>query len=186
MPSEEPRHPNAQEPVDEEFKLVYGQLRRLAAWYLSGERPNHTLQPTALIHEAYLKLAASQDVSFRNREHFMALAAQAMRRILVDHARRLRAEKRGGGQQPIELGHVLVVHGDQEIIDLDRALTRLAEVDPRASRIMELSVFGGMSAAQIAEIFQLSDRMVRYEVAHARAWVLDSMGHSQDGGLSSA
>lgn len=167
--------PSACEPLDETFAVVYEELRRLARWHMSGEAGHHTLQATALIHEVYVKLAASPDLSFRNREHFLVVASTAMRRVLVDHARRRRSQKRGGALVPIEFGDLLTVHNDVELIDLDRALSQLIELDPRAGRIFELTVFGGMSAVEIAKMFELSDRMIRYELAHARAWVLQRL-----------
>lgn len=170
---------SAGDPLDSEFEVVYDQLRQLAAWFLAGERQEHTLQPTALLHEAYLKLAAGSNITFRSREHFLALAAQAMRRILVDHARKRAAAKRNGGMRPIEFGHLLVVHSEEEMIDVDRALKQLARLDPRSSRILELSLFGGMNSTQIAEMFELSPRMVRHEIAHARAWLLECLGESE-------
>src|SRR5215475_8874674 len=127
--------------------LVYDDLRKLAAWQLQAERPDHTLQPTALVHEVYLKLAAQNPVDWQNKAHFFALAAQVMRHILVDHARTRYREKRGGAQTRIALDDAgaLVSPSDPELIALDNALNALAEKDPRKSMIVELRYFGGLS-----------------------------------------
>ncbi|HEY7728735.1 MAG TPA: sigma-70 family RNA polymerase sigma factor [Candidatus Eisenbacteria bacterium] len=156
--------------------LVYEEMRRLAAGYLRSERPGHTLQPTALAHEAYLRLLDQRDVSWQNRAHFMGLAAQAMRRILVDYARRRGAEKRGGGAAPVALESVEVAAGADAtagvpIEDLHSALERLAELDARQSRVVELRFFGGLSIEEAAEVLAVSPATVKRDWTLARAWL---------------
>src|SRR5215470_14008314 len=127
--------------------LVYDDLRRLAAWQLQSERPDHTLQPTALVHEVYLKLAGQNPVEWHNKAHFFALAAQVMRHILVDHARNKQRDKRGGGQARASLDEALKLSARNEpsLIELDEALSTLAKKDERKGRIVELRYFGGLS-----------------------------------------
>lgn len=160
--------------VDALFESVYSDLRHQAVWQMNSERGDHTLQATALIHEVYLRLSIADDLTFRSHEHFLAVASNAMRRVLIDHARRRGSDKRGGGV-PITFGTTFVIRTDDELIDLDRAMKELSACDPRAGHILNLHVFGGLKTAQIAERFELSERMVRYEIAHARAWVLARM-----------
>lgn len=153
--------------------LVYDDLRRLAAWQLQAERSEHTLQPTALVHEAYLKLAGQNPVEWQNKAHFFALAAQVMRHILVDHARTKQRDKRGGGQTNIALDEVLNVSRTSEpnLIELDEALSTLAEQDARKSRIVELRYFGGLSIEETAEVLGISSATVRREWTLAKAWL---------------
>src|SRR5436190_4740991 len=134
------------EALDRLLPLVYDELRRLAHSYLTRERPDHTLQTSALVHEAYLKLLDQRSVNWQNRAHFFAISAQAMRRILLDNARRHTAAKRGGGGQKVSLDEVATLTGDvanESLIELDKALQRLATIDPEQSRIVELRYFGG-------------------------------------------
>src|SRR5262247_2710291 len=135
--------------------LVYDDLRKLAAWQLQAERPDHTLQPTALVHEVYLKLAAQNPVDWQNKAHFFALAAQVMRHILVDYARTRQREERGGAQTRIALEDALNLSSppDSEMIALDDALNAMAEKDPRKSLIVELRYFGGLSIEETAFVF---------------------------------
>ena len=153
--------------------LVYDELRRRAGSYLRGERPDHTLQPTALVHEAYVKLVNQREAKWKDRAHFCAVAAEAMRRILIDHARKHRAARRGGGGQRVTLCDAI---GDPrsmevDVIDLDDALTRLRELHERQSRVVELRFFGGLSVEEIAEILEVSPRTVKGDWRVARAWL---------------
>jgi RNA polymerase sigma factor (TIGR02999 family) len=161
------------------FALVYDELRRLAASALRRERPDHTLQPTALVHEAYLRLADEPDARWESRAHFLAVAAQAMRRILVDHARGRNALKRGQGEphQPLDGVEVEAV-GSLTTIDLlalDDALGRLASLDPRQARVVELRFFGGLTIEETAAVTGLSERTVKREWQMARAWLRREM-----------
>jgi RNA polymerase sigma factor (TIGR02999 family) len=153
--------------------LIYGELRRLAAHYMARERPNHTLQTTALLHEAYLRLVDQRQSNWRNRAHFYGAAAQVMRRILVDHARARQSEKRGGGVTRLSLDESLAIPDGQpeELILLDRALERLAEMDPRQSRIIELRFFAGLSVEETAEVMGISPKTVKRDWSVARAWL---------------
>lgn len=153
--------------------LVYDDLRRLAAWQLQTERTEHTLQPTALVHEAYLKLVAQNPVDWRNKAHFFALAAQIMRHILVDHARGKQRDKRGGGQVNIALDEALGLSHPSEpgLVELDEALNTLARQDARKSRIIELRYFGGLSIEETADLLGISTATVRREWTLAKAWL---------------
>lgn len=156
--------------------LVYGELRRLAARSLEGERKDHTLQPTALVHEAFLRLAGGAVPRWQDRVHFYAVAAQVMRRLLVDHARARRTEKRGGGARPLPLEAALDIGspeaGDPELlIALDEALVELAVHDPRKARIVELRFFGGLTIEETAEVLDLATSTVILEARLARAWL---------------
>lgn len=157
--------------------LVYDDLRKLAAWQLQSERPDHTLQPTALVHEVYLKLAAQNPVEWQNKAHFFALAAQIMRHILVDYARTRQREKRGGAQTKVALGDALNLRSpsDPELIALDESLKALAEKDPRKSLIVELRYFGGLSIEQTADALGVSTTTVRREWTMAKAWLRREM-----------
>ena len=153
--------------------LVEAELQRLARHYLRGERPDHTLQPTALVNEAYLRLLDWKNVSWQNRAHFMGIAANMMRRILVDHARRHRFLKRGGEMVKVSLdGRQLgSSERDPDLVALDEALTRLAEIDHRKSRVVELRFFGGLSVEEAAEFLSISPRTVKREWSLAQAWL---------------
>jgi RNA polymerase sigma factor (TIGR02999 family) len=153
--------------------LVYEDMRRLAAWQLQIERPEHSLQPTALVHEAYLKLAGQNPVDWRNKAHFFALAAQIMRHILVDHARGRLRDKRGGGQAALALDDALEVSkpSDPGLIELDDALSMLAVQDARKSQIVELRYFGGLSIEETADVLGISPTTVRREWTLAKAWL---------------
>ena len=157
--------------------LVYEELHRLAARYMRKEDPGHTLQATALVNEAYCRLIEQKDVRWQNRAHFYGIAAQLMRRILVDHARSRRRAKRGGGAEKISLDETAVIPQPQSshIILLDDALTRLAQFDPQKSSIVELKFFGGLTTEEIAEVEQLSIRMIEREWRKARAWLYDAI-----------
>ena len=158
--------------------LVYDDLRRLAAWQLQTERTEHTLQPTALVHEAYLKLAAQNPVDWQNKAHFFALAAQVMRHILVDHARAKQRDKRGGGQASVALDEALELSHPSEpgLVELDEALNTLAMQDARKSRIVELRYFGGLSIEETADLLGVSTATVRREWTLAKAWLRLELG----------
>ena len=159
--------------LDEMLPHLYSELRRLANSYLSKERSGHTLQPTALVHEAYLRLIKQQNVDWKNRAQFFGLAAEMMRRILLNHARRRAANKREGKSERISLSGVAASSGMKEIdlIALDDALKQLAAMDSRKSRIVELKFFTGLKTAEIAEILQISISTVEREWTVARTWL---------------
>ena len=162
--------------LDELLSLVYSELRRLAASYLRRERQGHTLQPTALVHEAYLRLIDQTQVRWQNRAHFFGVAAQMMRRILVDHARQQQAEKRGGEFQKFSLDDMninLDVSGERasNLVALDEALERLAALDPQKARVVELRFFGGLSVEETAEVLGVSAPTVKRQWRMAKAWL---------------
>ena len=158
--------------LDELLPLVYDELRRLARIYLQRERSEHTLQSTALVHEAYLRLV-NQDVSWQNRAHFFGIAAQMMRRVLVDHARGRNASKRGDGVCRVTLDEEIMGAGekDVDVIALDEALTSLAKFDPQQSRIVELRFFSGLSIEDTSEVLKISPATVKRDWAMAKAWL---------------
>ncbi|MBN2295303.1 MAG: sigma-70 family RNA polymerase sigma factor [Pirellulales bacterium] len=153
--------------------MVYGELRQLAAQFLRHERNNHTLQPTALVHEAFMKLVDQTNVDWQSRAHFFAISSQAMRRILVDHARQHQAAKRGGGHKRIVLDENLIGETQRagNLLALEDALTKLAELDPRQAKIVELRFFGGLSVAEVAEVLDMSKRSVEREWTMVRSWL---------------
>lgn len=153
--------------------LVYEELRRLASSYMRRERPDHLLQTTALVHEAYLRLAEQQDVGYQNRAHFFAAAAQVMRHILVDYARGCRRAKRGEGMAPLALGDVAVLSDRraEEVLAVNSALERLAAMDARKGRVFEMRYFGGMSVEEAAEALKVSPATVAREWRMAKAWL---------------
>jgi RNA polymerase sigma-70 factor, ECF subfamily len=153
--------------------LVYDELRRLASRHLRHERAGHTLQTTALVHEAYLKLVDQKDANWQNRVHFFAAAAQVMRRILVDHARGRRAFKRGGGYCRLSLDAAALSseEKDADLLTLNEALDSLAAIDPQQSRVVELRVFGGLTVEETAEALGVSTRTVKREWNMAKAWL---------------
>jgi RNA polymerase sigma-70 factor (ECF subfamily) len=159
--------------------LVYGELRRLAAHYLRGERSDHTLQPTALVHEAYLRLTKLHDVDWQSRSHFFATAATVMRRILVDHARAQQADKREALHNALNLEDALVVSParSSELIALDEALDKLAQLDARRSKIVELRFFGGLSEEETGTVLGVSARTVKRDWRIAKAWLFDELNH---------
>jgi RNA polymerase sigma-70 factor (ECF subfamily) len=154
--------------------LVYDELRALAAKHLRGERPNHTLQPTALVHEAYLRLIDQTRVHWQGRTHFFAIGAQIIRRILVDHARQRKRRKRGGGAARVTLDDAVALapQRDEEILALDEALEKLAKLDPRQAQVVEMRFFGGLSVKEVAEQLKVSTRTVEGDWTMARAWLL--------------
>jgi RNA polymerase sigma factor (TIGR02999 family) len=154
--------------------IVYGELRELANNYLRRERADHTLQPTALVHEAYMKLVDQRNVQWQNRAHFFGVAANIMRRILVDHARKHNSEKRGGEFSKEQLEEALVVVSDEksfELLALDEALENLNEMDPQKARIVELRYFGGLSVEETAEVMGVSEITVKRHWKLAKAWL---------------
>jgi RNA polymerase sigma-70 factor (ECF subfamily) len=154
-------------------EAVYPELRRIAGRYLKRERAGHTLQATALVNEAYLRLVGQIDKDWKNRSHFFAVAAQLMRRILVDYARERKAQKRDGGRRRVDLSDTLMISDDRldEIIVIDAALNRLAEWDPRQCRVVELRFFSGLTEDEIAEILGVAPRTVKRDWRVAKAWL---------------
>jgi len=155
------------------FSLIYEELHRLAARYLRGERADHTLQATALVHEAFIRLMGHTGVDWQDRTHFFAVAAQSMRHILVDYARAHQAQKRGGRDLRITLQEPLLISAEQSgmMMALDEALDRLGRLDPRQCKIVELRYFGGFTTAEIAQILAISPKTVEREWDMARAWL---------------
>jgi RNA polymerase sigma factor (TIGR02999 family) len=161
------------EALDSLLPLVYEEMRRLAARALRRERPGHTLRATALAHEAYLRLVDQREVRWQNRAHFLGVAAQAIRRILIDYAREQKRLKRGAGREKILLDDVDVpfMPPSVDILALDEALGRLAGMDPRQAQIVELRFFGGLTVEETAEVLQVSPGTVAREWTHAKAWL---------------
>jgi RNA polymerase sigma factor (TIGR02999 family) len=158
--------------LDELIPLVYDELRRLAGRYMRRESQGHTLQTSALVNEAYLRLIDQKYVKWQNRAHFYGVAAQLMRRILVDHARSRSRTKRGGGTQMVSLADQAVVSEETaEVIALDVALNSLAEMDPRKSQIVEMKFFGGLTTEEVAEVLNVTTRTVEREWRKAKAWL---------------
>lgn len=159
--------------LDQLMPIVYEELRRLARGFMGRERNNHTLQTSALINEAYLKLVDQDETNWQNRAHFFAVAAQIMRHILVDHARSYGYEKRGAGARRVSLDDAKVFSGERarELVALDEALKDLATVDPRKSRLVELRFFGGLNIDETAEVMDLSPTTVQREWRAAKAWL---------------
>ena len=162
--------------------LVYDELRRTAQGLMRRERVDHTLQPTALVHEAWVKLVEQDSVAFNDRAHFLGIAARCMRQVLVDHARAHRAEKRGGDRQAVTLDeNMLSSQSDQlELLALDDALSKLSELDERAARVAERRVFGGMTIAEIAADLDVSRRTVDGDWSMARLWLSRELSDEPD------
>ncbi len=166
--------------VDDILPLIYDELRRLASNYLRRERSDHTLQPTALVHEAYIKLIDQTQVKWQNRAHFFGIAANIMRRILVDYARQHKADKRGGAAEklPLEEEILIVSEGKSaELLALDEALENLAKIDPQKSKIVELRYFGGLSVEETAEVLGVSEITVKRHWRMAKAWLYGQLSH---------
>jgi RNA polymerase sigma factor (TIGR02999 family) len=159
--------------VDELIPFLYSELKRMAAAQLRAERPGHTLQVTALVHEAYLKLVDQRQVNWQNRAHFFGVAAQVMRRILLDYAKGRAREKRGGDVQKTSLDEALLVSHDRayELVEIDQALGRLEALDRRQAQVVEMRFFGGLSVEETAEALGVSEPTVKREWAMARAWL---------------
>jgi RNA polymerase sigma factor (TIGR02999 family) len=157
--------------------LVYDELQRIAHQYMQGQRPGHTLQTTALVNEAYLRLTDQKKPSFTNRSHFFAVAAKAMRQILVNHAKAAQRQKRGGGAAKIDLEEVALVAPERprEILELNEALERLAMLDSRKAQVVELSYFGGLKQDEIAAVLKVSSVTVRRDWVFAKAWLYNEL-----------
>jgi RNA polymerase sigma factor (TIGR02999 family) len=153
--------------------LIYDELRRLAASYMRREREDHTLQATALVHEAYLKLVDQRGVNWQNRAHFFGVAAQLMRRILVDHARTHLRQKRGGDHQKVSLDEAIVFAETQadELVAVDDSLNQLAKIDPRQARVVELRFFAGLNVDEAADVLGVSPKTIKREWSVAKAWL---------------
>ncbi len=167
--------------LDKLFPLVYKELRRLAHHYMRRERRDHTLQTSALVNEAYIRLVDHKGMRWQNRAHFYGVAAQAMRRILVDHARSRNYAKRGGAAQMVELDEAATVAEKQaaELVALDDAMTGLAAIDPRKSRVVEMRYFGGMSVEETAEALGVSTVTVMRDWTSAKAWLLRAITNEE-------
>jgi len=169
--------------LDQLMPLVNAELRRLAAHYMRRERPGHTLQTSALVNEAYLRLIDQKSVNWQSRAHFFGIAAQLIRQILIDHARKRHSAKRGGAQQ-VSLDETAVVSRERsiELLALGEALDRLAAFDPRKARIVELRFFGGLNLDETAEVMGISSPTVQREWRSAKAWLHHSLSAPQHGG----
>ncbi len=169
---------------DQLAPVVYAELRRLARHYMARERPDHPLQPTALVHEAYLRLADFRDLHWKNRIHFYAISAQVMRRVLVDFARSRVRRKRGGAAQRVSLDEIanLGAQHDGALLALDDALTALAAEDPRKCRVVEMKFFGGLSIGEISQSLAVSPETVQRDWKLAKLWLLRHMTVSQRSG----
>jgi RNA polymerase sigma-70 factor, ECF subfamily len=165
---------------DRLMPMVYDELRRLARRYMKRAPAGQTLQTTALVHEAYLRLAGQEGVRWQNRAHFFAVCSQVMRGLLVDRARSRHAIKRGGGSPHVELDEALAQSAvrDESLLALDQALERLSELDPRKTRIVEMRYFGGMSVEETAEVLNVSPITIKREWSKARAWLYREMKRS--------
>jgi len=163
--------------LEELLPLVHQELRRLARRYMFGERPGHTLQTTALVNEAYLRLVNSRQVNWQNRAHFFAISAQLMRRILVDYARARGSQKRGGGVPKVTLDEELMAPQEkgQDLVALDDALKALAHIDPRKCKVIELRFFGGLSVDETAEVLKISPDTILRDWRLAKAWLAREM-----------
>jgi len=162
--------------------LVHSGLHRLARGYLARERPGHILQATALVHEAYLRLIDWENVRWQNRAHFFGVAAQMMRRILVDYAVKQKSDKHGGGAQPVSLAEAAAVFSERnpDLVALDAALDRLAALNSRQSRVIELHFFGGLTLKEIAEVLGVSHGTIKRDLTLAKLWLLAELGGGQD------
>ncbi len=163
--------------LDQMTPVVYEELRRLARFFLASERSDHTLQPTALVHEAYVRLVDQRSVDWKNRAHFLGVAASMMRRILINHARARQAAKREGFTQAISLEDALGVFTNPriDVLALNRALQELAEMDPQQGRVVELRYFGGLTIEETAEVMEISPATVKREWSTARLWLLQQI-----------
>lgn len=159
--------------------LVYEELRQMAKQYMRNQRVGHTLQPTALIHEAYLKMAGREEQNWQNRAHFFGVAAQAMRHILVDYVRNRNFQKRGGEAQIVEFDEALIVSNERAagLVELDEALTKLSELDERKSRVVELKYFGGLTNKEMAEVLNVTTKTITRDWQFARSWLLRELSN---------
>lgn len=169
-----------QSALEQLVPLVYADLRRIAARQMRGESGSHTLQITALVNEAYLRLAQARSLNWQNRAHFFAVASRVMRHILVDMARRRKRERRGGGAEPLSLEEELIFSPERaaQILALDDALTDLAKMDERKSRVVEMRFFAGLDVNEIAEVLKISPDTVTREWKRARAWLYFQLGNN--------
>jgi RNA polymerase sigma factor (TIGR02999 family) len=172
------------DPAQELFPLMYGELRRVAGRYLGRERVNHTLQPTALVNEAWLRMQKERGLASKGRTQGLALAAQAMRRLLVDHGRHQKRQKRGGRAPHVELDELLQAAKTsavpvEDLLALEDALTRLEEIDPRWAEVVSLRFFSGLSVPEVAEHMGVSTRTVENDWTHARAWLKRALAGPQ-------
>jgi RNA polymerase sigma factor (TIGR02999 family) len=176
-----------QEAAAQLMPLVYDELRRLAVRRLRHERPDHTLQATALVHEAYLKLAEQQNMKWQNRSQFFAIASQVMRRILVDYARTQQRIRRGGKQQKLALDEVVLVSPDRtgEVLAVNESLSRLEKLDPRQGRIVELRYFGGLTIEEISDVVGVTSKTVARELKVAKAWLYGHLNQEHTGNAQS-
>lgn len=167
----------SQDAAERLFAAAYQELRRLAAWQFQNERTGHTLQPTALVNELYIKLFEGEPIEWQNRAHFFAVAAQQLRRLLIDHARARLADKRGGGDVRLSLTEVngLAAPRQEDLIELDEALRRLEALDQRSSQVIELRFFGGLSEKEAAEVLGISVATLKRDWDFARAWLLSQL-----------
>lgn len=172
-----------QEAAAQLVPLVYDELHRLAVRRLRHERPDHTLQATALVHEAYLKLADQRNAKWQNRAQFFAIASQVMRRILVDYARTQQRIRRGGKQQKLALDEVVLVAPDRtsEVLAVNESLSRLEKLDPRQGRIVELRYFGGLTIEEIADVLGVASKTVARELKVAKAWLYGQLNQEHTG-----
>lgn len=163
------------------FPLVYDELKRRAKYHLSSERSNHTLQPTALVHEAYLKLVGQTVLSAENRIHFFGIASRVMRQILVDHARGTKAEKRGGGAQTISIDDLLIIPASSaaRLLDLDAALNKLEQYDNRKCRVVDMRFFGGLSESEIATVLGVHEKTVKRDWQFAKLWLYRELSQGE-------
>ena len=171
--------------IERLMPLVYDELHRRAAGYMRKERANHTLQPTALVHEAYLKLVQQRESNWKNRAHFLAVAAQLMRRILIDHARARLSTKRGGELEIVSLDEAFQFRTDTPagLLSVDDALTKLEKLDPRQGHIVEMRFYGGLTVDETAEVLSISSRTVEREWTLARAWLYAQLKDQMSGAL---
>lgn len=162
-----------QQAIERLFPLVYDELRRQAQRYLRQERPDHTLQPTALVHEAYMRLASGQSLAAENRTHFFAISSRLMRQILVDHARLHNAEKRGGAAQRLSLENIDILpeQSAADLLELNDALNELERIDERKCKVVEMRFFGGLSENEIAQVLGISEKTVRRDWNFAKLWL---------------
>ena len=168
--------------LDRLIPIVYDELRAVATRYLRRERQDHTLQPTALVNEAYLRLIDQKQVQWQNRAHFVGVAAQMMRRILVDHARNHNRAKRGGGARKVSLDEAVALSGERahELVELDEALAALARFDERKSRVVEMRYFGGLSVEETAEVLNVSEITVARDWKLAKAWLYTTINDNRE------
>jgi len=172
--------------ADELFPLIYRELRKVAGRYLARERQDHTLQPTALVHEAWMRLQNDRAGEWHGRTHGLALGAQAMRRLLVDHGRHQKREKRGGGNRPLQLDEMIKAGKTaavpvEDLLTLEAALTRLEAVDERAAQVVILRFFSGMTNPEVAQHLGVSVRTVEADWTHARAWLMRELSGQNPG-----